>query len=74
MRQKIRPVDLGDRVLLIGTERGIEPPIAVRKACLKALDRQYYDTLDKAIFEALGVQEKACLKSRGAGQGKPPPR
>lgn len=29
-----RPVQLDDRVLLLGTEKGIEPPLSVSKACL----------------------------------------
>jgi len=31
MSAEKRPVDLGDRILLLGTAKGIEPPISVYK-------------------------------------------
>ncbi len=36
-RMWVRPVDLGDRVLLLGTERGVEPPIAISSDDYKLL-------------------------------------
>ena len=54
---KIKPVDLGDRVLFIGTDRGVEPPITIMKAS-KAFGQVCSQAVDKVIIEAFGDEKE----------------
>lgn len=78
----IRPVQLQDRVLLLGTERGIEPPLSVPltateiEQAWKGLSKRYpedarrFERVQAAFLGPLIERAKRLLYSRQGGVGE----